>query len=319
MFSKSPNQNVAIMMATYNGGRFLAEQIDSILSQTYRNWVLFIRDDGSTDSTLDVIANYVKRYPERVLAINDPSLKGGGSKENFAAILGWVKKNYDFEYFMFSDQDDVWLPDKIDIELTACKHADDHGSIPTLVHSDLMVVDKELNTLGDSFVKFRAIDPYKADLRHLLVQNNITGCTMLWNKSFCNLLDLNDSAIAMHDWWMGLTASCFGKIIFVNKTTIKYRQHEGNVVGATNVNSIGFVLRRLSGANHVRKTLEMAFKQADAFKKTYSEVLNSEQTGIISDFCEIPGHSKLTRARLVISGGFLKQGLVQIIGELMFV
>lgn len=92
MFSKSPNQNVAIMMATYNGGRFLAEQIDSILSQTYRNWVLFIRDDGSTDSTLDVIANYVKRYPERVLAINDPSLKGGGSKENFAAILGWVKK-----------------------------------------------------------------------------------------------------------------------------------------------------------------------------------------------------------------------------------
>ena len=67
MFSKSPNQNVAIMMATYNGGRFLAEQIDSILSQTYRNWVLFIRDDGSTDSTLDVIANYVKRYPERVL------------------------------------------------------------------------------------------------------------------------------------------------------------------------------------------------------------------------------------------------------------
>ena len=74
MFSKSPNQNVAIMMATYNGGRFLAEQIDSILSQTYRNWVLFIRDDGSTDSTLDVIANYVKRYPERVLAIDRKSV-----------------------------------------------------------------------------------------------------------------------------------------------------------------------------------------------------------------------------------------------------
>lgn len=92
MFSKSPNQNVAIMMATYNGDRFLVEQIDSILSQTYRNWTLFIRDDGSTDSTVDIIDNYVKRYPDRVFAINDPSLKGGGSKENFAAILGWVKK-----------------------------------------------------------------------------------------------------------------------------------------------------------------------------------------------------------------------------------
>lgn len=318
------NSTVAIMMATYNGSKYISDQIESILNQTYLNWILFVHDDGSTDQTSEIVAEYAKNHPGRIVFIDDPRLRGGGSKENFSAIFEWVKKRYDFDYFMFCDQDDVWLSDKVEVELAACKTAEIERAgndeiVPVLVHTDLEVVDSQLNTLGESFIEYRAIDPGKTDLRHLLVQNNITGCTMLWNKAFSNILDLSNSSIAMHDWWMALVASCFGKIVYIDRATIKYRQHEGNVVGATNVNSIGFILNRLLGANHVRRTLQMSFEQAAAFKNVYSTDLSSEQDEVLTTFCELPSYTKISRLLRAIKGGFLKQGPVQIIGELMFI
>lgn len=314
-----PRASVAIMMATYNGEEYVAEQIESIFGQSYTEWVLFVRDDGSTDTTSQIVGRYAEKSKDRIIVINDPALHGGSPKENFAAILAWIKRNRDFNYFMFCDQDDVWMSDKVEISLQTCQAAEDDGSIPTLIHTDLEAVDRNLSTLGASFVRYRALDPSKTDLQHLLVQNNATGCTMLWNRALCDLVDLDNPAVAMHDWWMSLVASAFGKIVFLGTPTIKYRQHGSNVVGATNVNSISFVLKRLMGSNHVRQTLDSSFEQAHAFLMTYADLLTPDQRETIDTYADIPNHGKADRVLRTVWGGYLKQGIVQVIGELMFV
>lgn len=312
------NDCIAIMMAVYNGQDYLEQQIISIIQQTYTNWRLFIRDDGSSDASLDIVKRIVN-IDDRITLINESELVGGGSKENFAAIREYVKANYNFSYFMFSDQDDVWCPQKVEKTLCACKDAEAECDGPVLVHADLEVVDAELNTLGPSFVAYRALDVNRKDLNHLLVQNNVTGCTMLWNRKLDNLVEMNDSRVAMHDWWMALVASLFGEIRFVDEPLVKYRQHGKNVVGATNVNSIGFVAKRLVGLNHVRGTFDIAFKQARLLEDCYKEKMTEKQRNAIRLFYSIQEKNKISRVRTLVKCGFLKQGPVQVIGELLFI
>lgn len=310
---------VAICMATYNGERYLGQQIDSILRQSYENWVLFIRDDGSKDRTTKIIERYAAEHPDRIVAVTDPSLSGGGSKQNFAAVLSWVSRYKDFCYFMFADQDDVWLDTKIEKSLQLLIQNESLQEIPLLVHTDLKVVDQDLNVLGDSFFAYRALNPDMKDLRHLLIQNNATGCTMLWNKALNDLLNIEDDAVAMHDWWIALTACCFGKILCLKEPTMLYRQHGNNVVGATRVNSVGFVLDRISKLKYVKKTLRMATEQAESFLKQYESVLSEQDRSILKLFSQLYAHNKLIRMITVCRGSFLKQGWIQIIGELLFI
>ena len=311
--------SVAIMMAVYNGARYLSEQIDSLLNQTYSNWILYVRDDGSNDESQVIIDKYVKENPDRIVSLTALGLEGGGSKENFAAIFNWVSSNTNHSYFMFCDQDDIWVPNKIELELKACRIAEMKKEGPVLVHTDLRVVDSNLNTLGDSFIAYRALDPGKKDLRHLLIQNNITGCTMLWNRELSELISFPTSESAMHDWWVALVACCFGEVVFLEKPTINYRQHGGNVVGATNVNSLRFVIDRLVSNNRVRQTLRASLSQAESFIQEYSSRLSPEQLKCISSFVDIRGKGKLSRIYRVLKGRYLKQGPVQIIGELLFI
>lgn len=310
---------VAICLATYNGSKYIQEQINSILAQTYTNWFLFIRDDNSSDDTVTQIQKYVSENSGRIVLIDDDALVGGSAKQNFVSILSWVKQNYDFQYFMFCDQDDVWLPEKIEKSIDTMKANETPDHLPVLVHTDLKVVDQNLALLGESFFAYRALDPEVVDLRHLLIQNNVTGCTMLWNKALNNLIDIEDETVAMHDWWIVLVASVFGKIVYVNEGTILYRQHGNNVVGATRVNTLNFIIKRLKESDHVKKTLHMAVQQAGSFLKHYKSQLSQEQIVILTCFSTLYEHNKVSRIITVCKESFLKQGLVQIIGELLFI
>ena len=151
------NDTVAIMMATYNGGHYLREQIESLLSQTYTEWILFIRDDESKDNTLEIVNEYVKKYPEKVISVANHSDKHG-ARMNFGCIHEWVTRQYDFRYFMFCDQDDIWLPDKIEKEMMAIKKGEEEYVGPLLIHTDLTVVDEKLAVIAPSYVKFRSIN-----------------------------------------------------------------------------------------------------------------------------------------------------------------
>ncbi len=313
------HNTIAICMATYNGASYLREQLDSILDQSWGDWVLFVRDDGSSDETCSILQEYAVKHEERIILIEDPDLSGGSAKQNFASVLKAASAWYPFSYFMFADQDDVWLNTKIEKSLALMKQGETDSPGPVLVHTDLTVVDQDLSVLGESFFAYRALNPQVTDLPHLLVQNNITGCTMLWNSSLNQLLDLSNPGIVMHDWWIGLVACVFGKILCLREATVLYRQHGRNVVGATRVNSPRFILKRLLGYNHVRQTLKQSVIQAGAFHRHYGDKLTKEQACILQTFSDLYSHNKFQRIITVYRHSYFKQGWVQCIGELLFI
>lgn len=310
---------VAICMATFNGEKFIEAQLQSILRQTNENWVLFIRDDHSHDKTIEILKDYVSRYEHKMILIEDPSLSGGSAKQNFAAILSWVSEKYTFPYFMFADQDDIWLESKIEKSLDLLKRNECQSNMPMLVHTDLAVVDKELRVLGESFFRYKSLNPSVQDLRHLLIQNNVTGCTMLWNKALNDLVDLNKNGIVMHDWWIALTASVFGKILCLEEPTILYRQHRNNVIGAIRVNSLRFIYQKFTQREHIKRTFRQAVMQGQEFLHCYNDLLCADHRHVLEVFSCLYDHPKPVRMATVCRESFLKQGLLQIIGELLLI
>lgn len=310
---KINTNTVAICLATYNGEKYLREQLDSIVTQTHEDWILFIRDDESKDNTLYIINEYEKKYSKKIFLIKD-DFTAHSSFKNFLYILNNIKK-YDFNYFMFCDQDDVWKKDKIQLSFESIKSKND---VPILVHTDLEVVNSNLEILGDSFFKYRALNPHIKEINRLLIQNNVTGCTMMWNKKLNDLIDLNNINIVMHDWWITLVAAIFGEIIFINKPTIMYRQHGNNVVGATKVNSIKFIFNRLMKSNKIKKTMIDSVEQAKELLNSYN--INDESIkNLIENYSKLYDKNKITRIHKVFKYKFLKQGLIQVIGELIFI
>lgn len=307
-------KSVAICLATYNGEEYIGQQLDSLLNQSYSKWVAYIRDDNSTDGTMQILEKYVHKYPDKFKLITDVQ-GGGNSQKNFALIHKWVTLNANPDYYMFCDQDDYWLKNKIEESVALIAP---YNNMPVLGHTDLKIADSELNIICESFIKYRALNPKVKDLNHLLIQNNITGCTMIWNRALNKYIDLTNNRVAMHDWWIALIASSFGKIIFLPKPTILYRQHGDNVVGATEVNTPTFIIKRLIGFNHVRKTLNLAYMQARSFSEVYDKILNPELLSIIKKFMKMGNMNKISRISTAIRGKYLKQGKIQIIGELIF-
>ncbi|EPC17559.1 glycosyltransferase family 2 protein [Lacticaseibacillus paracasei] len=309
------NLNVAICLATYNGEEFLENQIESIVSQSFSNWKLFIRDDGSEDRTPEIIKQFVQKYPSKIFDLS--KIRGGGSsKANFFTILHWVTEYQDSDYYMFCDQDDVWLPDKIALSISAIGVS----SLPKLVHTDLKVVDGSLNTIANSFISYSNLDPRKRDFAHILVQNNVTGCTMLWNRSLNKLVDLQTTdSILMHDWWIALIAASFGTITFISTPTILYRQHEENVVGAQNVRSAAYVISKLRRFDSIRKGIQRTFDQAQFFHEEYNPCLRCNMKNVLDEFLRLPKKRKIGKIYSCIRNGFLKQSVIQIIGQFIFV
>lgn len=314
------DDSVAILLATYNGEKYIEELLESIIKQSYGNWMLFIRDDDSSDETVQIINKYVELYGDKILIVDSRKIKAKGAKNNFALLHKWVTEQYSFNYYMFCDQDDVWLPKKIENAMCEMKRNEQMQREPILIHTDLKVTDEKLNVISESYVNYRSIKYDVRDINHLLIQNNVTGCTMLWNKQLNNLVgDMTSDEVVMHDWWIALVACLFGKIVYLKTADILYRQHGNNTVGATQVNSFEFIIRRLKNIEHVKYTLHAPIEQAILLKNNYSESISKKDFDILSEFTELKNKNKLAKISSIVRCSFYKQGLVQIIGELIFI
>ena len=224
---------IDVLMATYNGQKFLKEQIDSILNQTYSDFRLIISDDCSKDETRQILEEYEKKDKRIEVYLQKKNL---GYVKNFEFLLTKVENNI----YMLSDQDDVWNSTKIEHTYNKLKETDSD-----LVFTDLEVVDENLKTLYLSFNDYmklsRKIKKYKNDYRLQYLYNCVTGCTLMSKKKFLNLiLPLpTDSKYAIHDTWIACTIANNGKIEYLDEKTIKYRQHGNNQVGTEKI-SHGF-------------------------------------------------------------------------------
>lgn len=235
---------ITILMATYNGEKYIAEQIDSILNQSFKDYTLLIHDDGSTDSTVELIKSYVSLHPKRIKLIED-NIKTGGPKNNFFHLMDQV----DSPYIMFCDQDDIWLKDKISNAYNACKKIEKkYGeNTPVLVFSDLIVTDKNLNVISESLFKMQKTEPKIAKkLNYLVYKNCVTGCTMLFNRKALNVSLPTSCNAIMHDWWVALNVlKNNGKVSFLHTKDIFYRQHGMNSVGAKSFSWIKLIRRNV--------------------------------------------------------------------------
>lgn len=295
-------------MATYNGERYLEQQIISIVKQTFGHWHLYVRDDGSQDNTHKIIKQMVKKYPSQITDLT--LIPGGGSSlKNFFTILEWVTRNASYDFIMLSDQDDYWLDNKICKTIEKFKD----NSIPTLVYTDLKVVDSRLKTVRDSYMKFYGLDPYKCTLEKLLVQNKVTGCTMMWNKKLNSLIKYKENSnIAMHDWWIALIAAAFGQIIYINEGTVLYRQHSHNVVGAKKRT----ILNHL---NHTRESINRSEKQAKAFYDVYNYLLSGANLRTVKAYSSMKEFGKIKRIYLLFKFDLIRDQPVQLIGQVIYI
>ncbi|MGQ9412793.1 glycosyltransferase family 2 protein [Streptococcus pluranimalium] len=214
---------VNIVMSTYNGEKYLADQIKSIQSQTFEDWQLLIRDDGSSDNTPSIIRDMAKK-DDRIHFIND------GQNENYGVIKSFyhLVKYDSADYYFFSDQDDVWLPEKIEVTLKRAQI--ESSDNPLLVYTDLKVVNEDLEVLQESMIKSQSHHA-NTELVQELTENTVTGGTMMINKALADKWQVYDNLL-MHDWYLALLAASLGKLIYIDQATQLYRQHEANVLGA---------------------------------------------------------------------------------------
>ena len=226
------NKKIDILIATYNGEKYIKEQLDSILNQTYKNIRIVISDDSSKDETINILKEYEKKDNRIELYLHEKNL---GVVKNIEFLLSKVKN----ELYMLSDQDDVWLPKKVEksVEKLEKENAD-------LVFGDLEVVDEKLDTIYPSFGDFmllnKKIDKY-INTNKINYFFFVTGCTVLSKKKFIDKIVPipTESKYLIHDHWIGLILSLNGKLAYMNEKYIKYRQHGNNQVGTDKI-SHGF-------------------------------------------------------------------------------
>ena len=272
---------IEVLMAVYNGSAYIREQIDSILNQTYENWHLTISDDGSTDGT-DLIADeYAAKYPEQITRVYS-GVRFGNARDHFM----WLSENCTSRYMLYSDQDDVFNPEKMSRLMDAMQNAERQWGrdLPILVFSDQTVVDEKLNVIEPSLMRCQkqAFDSF--DYRALLIQNVVTGGAMMVNRPLCSLAVQCRSRerIIMHDWWMAATAARFGKIIYLDEPLSLYRQHGGNSVGAKRVGSAGYIAGMMGNLRGVREMILRKKSQAGVFEETYTALLTAEDRQFLS-------------------------------------
>ncbi|MEE3011212.1 MAG: glycosyltransferase family 2 protein, partial [Pseudomonadota bacterium] len=232
------HRQLAILLSTFNGETFLSEQLDSILQQSFTDFIIVARDDGSVDRTRGILTQYAAEHAGRFFILPD---KGSnlGAKASFAALMQYVLEHKSElglarAYMMFADQDDIWAANKIEIEFKSLLllETGDGYRMPALVHSDLEVVDFEGKRIAASYIAYQGLQRQRDSLVNQVQSNLVTGCTAVINEELAlKVLPIPDQAI-MHDWWIAIAAVAYGRRLFIDQCLVRYRQHGRNTIGA---------------------------------------------------------------------------------------
>jgi len=282
-----PVAHVLVLMPTYNGAKFLAEQIHSILTQTGVKVSMLCRDDGSTDASPDILRDFETRFPGQIEVIRD-DLGNLGASANFSHLMNGAlskhRDNHRAAYIALSDQDDIWHNDKLSSCVAEIQRLESVSpGRPALVHSDLRVISEEGVELAPSMARYQGLQTGRSSLAAQVLSNTLTGCTSLMNRALLETgLPVSPDAI-MHDWWLSMVASALGTRSYLDQALIDYRQHASNAIGAKEKDQpvvFRSYFHRLFDDRH-SEIFRLNAQQASAFLAVYSDRLGMKQRWIL--------------------------------------
>ncbi|HCN83046.1 MAG TPA: hypothetical protein DIT07_05410 [Sphingobacteriaceae bacterium] len=285
------NSSVSVVMATYNGGKFLEEQISSILQQDLSASEIIVCDDCSDDDTPVILKSYAEKGKLKYHA-NSQRL---GVIDNFKRAASFACKD---NYIAFSDQDDIWLPEKLKLSMHYLQENEKSGG-PCLVYSDPQVINRSGDKISDSLWNILGYDQYEHNLETIIYVNPAGGCTMLINPELAAYVNTIPSDCYMHDAWLTLCAYTFGHAAIVPGPLIKYRQHENNVTFSTAYRSKGRIARilneiaeSLNGGSNILKKQFILIRQ---FYECFYQDIDASKKSLFERFLALEGKSYLTQ------------------------
>lgn len=221
---------IAILLAVYNGGKYLGEQIDSLLNQTNQEWTLYIRNDGSTDSTQLIIDDYINKNVDKIVQI-DKGDANIGWKLSFFTLFEQVQS----DYYCFCDADDFWIPEKVELSINKIREYEkQYINMPILVFGDNSVCDENLNLIAPSWWRAQRMNPALFITYNTLpICNVVGGATMMFNNKIKPMCFPIPMPPLSHDTWIPMQVAKYGKIFIIDKSLKLYRQHSSNESGAS--------------------------------------------------------------------------------------
>ncbi|WP_427871164.1 glycosyltransferase family 2 protein [Leucobacter luti] len=296
---------VVILLATFNGAKYLKPQLASLDSQVHNNWHLVVWDDGSTDSTPELLRSFADARPGRVTILEGEPVRSASG--NFFRLLRAAPPA---DFYALCDQDDVWHPDKLTTMIAGLQWMGEQHPIrsPALAFSDLRVVDRDLCLLRESFMGQIKARPERASFGSLIVENLAPGCSMVFNSALLRELyeepETRNAAI-MHDWWLILLAISTGRVGYVDRALVDYRQHESNTLGTVTRAGIRFALTKLLKPN--APSIAGTYAQLGALLSLHQPQMHSEASKIARAFVVTEHQTKIARMIVCIRHGILKQ------------
>lgn len=261
--SETLKKKTAILLATYNGERYLQRQLDSLFTQTDRDWIVYAHDDGSTDGTKKILSDRHEKYPDDLKIIDgEPT---GSACANFFYLM----RNVEAEYFFFCDQDDIWEENKIELFRREMSRTESGNSAkPCMVFSDVSLINENGRQIAERMSVYQSLDMSRYGFNNLMLQNIVTGCAMMANRALVErALECKEPGrIIMHDYWMALVAAYFGRIACLDAATVRYRRHKDNTIGAERELSISYIRGKLGSA---RRSLCQRQEQMRVFVETF--------------------------------------------------
>ena len=286
---------VAILLCTYNGARFLAEQLESLEAQTHENWVLAVSDDGSSDATLDILLKYQAKWPKGKITIRNGPQKG--FCQNFLSLACDAEIKAD--YYAFCDQDDVWLPEKLTVALRTII-ANQNIHIPFVYCGRTTYVTEKLNPCGIS-----PLFLFPPSFRNALVQSIAGGNTMVFNFSAKLLIEkAGRQNVPSHDWWIyQLISGAEGNVFYDPVPYVLYRQHDDALVGGNNsyLKKIERVVMLWKGQ------FQQWNSQNIAALKNVKHLLVKNHQDVLKMFESLRGATLIDRFRLIEISGLYRQ------------
>jgi glycosyltransferase involved in cell wall biosynthesis len=297
---------IEILLATYNGERYLSQQIDSLLAQDWHDVSITVSDNDSTDGTWPILNRFALQAPGKFRLLRNTGVRGVVG--NFTFLMEQATA----DYVAFCDQDDLWEVDKLSVLMERMVETEGRHSVnqPVMVYSDMRLIDGSDRVICESLWRKAGVVPRRAGFRNLLAQNLATGCTVLVNRALLRLaLPMPQAGcVMMHDYWLSLVAMAFGTCLPVERQTVSYRQHESNVVGAgAKLTPIGRIQRIFSDPD-LDVWIRSAARQAECFDTRYGEILKENERKVLSAMKSLPAKHGYGRAWSMMRLGIRRTG-----------